>query len=127
MSPSLNHHGWTGTFDLNSVAFGTSPAYTLGVEHPSGEEYAFYLSTLVKTNGLHVRTHARVTAVRPVIGEAHKRSFEVDVTLLGKATHRKTQNTGHCTSYGQGDTSIRVQQMRRAFQAQSCAFKFKHT
>ena len=29
ISPSFNQQGWTKSFDLNSVAYGTSPAFTL--------------------------------------------------------------------------------------------------
>ena len=32
-----------GMLDLNSIAIGTSPAFSLEVEHPTGEEYAIYL------------------------------------------------------------------------------------
>ena len=28
ISPSFNSQGWTGSFDLNSVAYGSSPAYS---------------------------------------------------------------------------------------------------
>merc|ERR1712078_968043 len=46
ISPSFNNQGWTASFDLNSVAFETSPAYSLGAEHPTGAEYAKYLDGL---------------------------------------------------------------------------------
>ena len=36
ISPSFNQQGWTGSFDLNSVAHGTSPAFSLHAQHPSG-------------------------------------------------------------------------------------------
>ena len=32
-----------GMLDLNSIAIGVSPAYSLEVEHPTGEEYASHL------------------------------------------------------------------------------------
>ena len=32
-----------GMLDLNAVALGTSPAYSLGVEHPTGQEFASHL------------------------------------------------------------------------------------
>ena len=47
ISPSFNQQGWTSSFDLNAVAYGTSPAYTLGQEHPTGKEYASYLCALL--------------------------------------------------------------------------------
>ena len=46
ISPSFNQQGWTNSFDLNSVAYGTSPAYTLHSQHPSGAQYAKYLQQL---------------------------------------------------------------------------------
>ena len=33
----------TGMLDLNSIAIGVSPAYSLEVEHPTGPEYALHL------------------------------------------------------------------------------------
>eukprot|EP00948_MAST-09A_sp_MAST-9A-sp1_P002849 g2849.t1 len=64
ISPSFNSQGWTGSFDLNSVAYGTSPAYTLQAEHPSGEQYAFYLEELATQAKLNVKTNSEVTAVK---------------------------------------------------------------
>ena len=78
ISPSFNHQGWTKTFDLNSVAFGTSPAFHLGVEHPSGEQYAFYLTKLAKVAGLNIRARTEVTAVLPH-GED---GFSVEISSL---------------------------------------------
>lgn len=37
-----------GMLDLNSIALGTSPAFTLVREHPSGKEYARYLRSVAK-------------------------------------------------------------------------------
>ena len=36
ISPSFNQQGWTNSFDLNSVSHGTSLAYSLHREQPSG-------------------------------------------------------------------------------------------
>ena len=38
ISPSFNQQGWTKSFDLNSVVYGTSPAFSLHAEHPTGEQ-----------------------------------------------------------------------------------------
>ncbi len=65
ISPSFNNQGWTDSFDLNSVAYGTSPAYTLQTEHPTGEEYASYLHELSHQGELNVRVRTEVTALRP--------------------------------------------------------------
>ena len=48
ISPSFNQAGWTNSFDLNSVAHGSSPAYTLHAQHPSGSQYADYLNELAE-------------------------------------------------------------------------------
>ena len=55
ISPSFNQQGWTSSFDLNSIAHGTSPAYSLHTEHPSGDEYADYLNVLASAAELRVR------------------------------------------------------------------------
>ena len=62
---AFNNQGWTDSFDLNSVAYGTSPAYTLQTEHPTGEEYASYLHELAHRGELNVRIRTEVTALRP--------------------------------------------------------------
>ena len=66
ISPSFNMQGWTRSFDLNSVAFGTSPAFSLHEQHPSGDQYADYLNALAESSQLRVRTRTEVTSVRPV-------------------------------------------------------------
>ena len=75
ISPSFNSQGWTGSFDLNSVAYGSSPAYSLHGEHPSGEDYAHYLKQLATAGKLNIQTRAEVTAVRP----SRLCGFDVDV------------------------------------------------
>ena len=81
ISPSFNQQGWTNSFDLNSVAFGTSPAYTLGTEHPTGIEYACYLSALAESNELNIRFLTEVNSVRPQTGGG----FEVDTMSQASA------------------------------------------
>ena len=39
ITPSFTTNFWEH-MDLNSVAYGTSPAFTLETEHPTGKEYA---------------------------------------------------------------------------------------
>ena len=46
ISPSFNQAGWTNSFDLNSVAHGSSPAFSLHAQHPTGKQYADYLDEL---------------------------------------------------------------------------------
>ena len=78
ISPSFNSQGWTRSFDLNSVMFGSSPAFTVGSEHPSGDDYARYIEVLADVGELNVRTKTEVTAVRP----QGSSGFEVDVSSL---------------------------------------------
>eukprot|EP01048_Picozoa_sp_COSAG05_P012199 COSAG05_NODE_1204_length_5534_cov_6.479117_1_plen_796_part_00 len=78
ISPSFNHQGWTASFDLNSVAHGTSPAFTLHAEHPTGEQYATYLGALADSAKLRVRANTEVTAVRP-LSNGGGGGFELDI------------------------------------------------
>ena len=84
ISPSFNQQGWTKSFDLNSIAYGTSPAFTLHAEHPTGEQYATYLSALAEKMELPVRTKTEVRAVRP-LGQGQE-GFEVEVADVATGT-----------------------------------------
>jgi putative flavoprotein involved in K+ transport len=53
-----------GMLDLNSIALGTSPAYTLQAEHPTGKQYAQYLRAVAAHYKLRVKTDVRVTGVQ---------------------------------------------------------------
>ena len=55
-----------GMLDLNSIAIGTSPAFSLGVEHPTGEDYAMYLRAVARFFELPVRQGADVMQVAKV-------------------------------------------------------------
>lgn len=52
-----------GMLDINSVAIGTSPAFSLQVEHPSGREYAAFLRGMVEHFELPVRSGTDVAAI----------------------------------------------------------------
>jgi len=80
ISPSFNQQGWTKSFDLNSVAYGTSPAFTLHAEHPTGEQYANYLRTLAAKAKLNVQCSTEVKTVRPLPNEE---GFEVELVPAG--------------------------------------------
>ena len=75
ISPSFNQQGWTENFDLNSIAKGTSPAYSLHTEHPSGNEYADYLDAIVKLNKLKKLEDAPVEFVWLLLTNTHFHSF----------------------------------------------------
>lgn len=82
ISPSFNQQGWTDSFDLNSISKGTSPAFSLHTEHPSGNEYASYLSAIVKTNELKVLKQTEVVSIRG-IGTEELPLFSVDIRRMG--------------------------------------------
>ncbi len=54
-----------GMLDINSVAIGVSPAFGLQVEHPTGEQYADHLCSIVEVYGLPVRENINVNQVVP--------------------------------------------------------------
>jgi len=64
ISPSFNSEGWTNSFDLNSVAHGSSPAYELHAQHPSGSQYADYLDDLCGIVQLKKRVKRRCEVLR---------------------------------------------------------------
>merc|ERR1740138_117896 len=65
ISPSFNQQGWTGSMDLNSIARGTSPAFLMHTEHPSGDDYADYLTVCAGAYDLRVRTSTEVVSIEP--------------------------------------------------------------
>ncbi len=64
-----------GMLDLNSIAIGVSPAYSLEVEHPTGAEYAAHLRGIAMYFDLPVREHTTVLRVSKVGDD-----FRVDTT-----------------------------------------------
>ena len=62
ITPSFNSNQF-GTLDLNAVCLHTSPAYSVGVEHPTGAEYAGYLRGVAKYFDLPVETGVDVLSV----------------------------------------------------------------
>lgn len=52
-----------GMLDLNSIAIGTSPAYSLEVEHPTGQDYARYLRGVARFFEVPVRDDVDVVQV----------------------------------------------------------------
>lgn len=59
LTPSFPGQGF-GATDLNAVAPSTSPAFTLGREHPTGAEYARYLQGVAEHWELPIRTGTTV-------------------------------------------------------------------
>ncbi|MEL6195913.1 MAG: NAD(P)/FAD-dependent oxidoreductase [Myxococcota bacterium] len=54
-----------GMLDLNSIALGASPAFSLGVEHPTGKEYADHLRGVAQYFKIPVHEHTDVKGVVP--------------------------------------------------------------
>ena len=65
ITPSFTANAF-GLLDLNAVDMTTSPAFTLRVEHPSGEEYAEYLQRVVKHFDAPVQEDVEVKDVQVV-------------------------------------------------------------
>ena len=60
-----------GMLDLNAIAIGVSPAYSLEVEHPTGQEYASHLRAVAKHFKLPVKQQSDVQRVTKVGDEFH--------------------------------------------------------
>ena len=60
-----------GMLDLNSIAIGVSPAYSLDVEHPSGKAYASHLRAIAKHFELPVQEDTDVKRITKVADEFH--------------------------------------------------------
>ena len=65
ITPSFPSNGYHQT-DLNAITPDTSPAFSLGKEHPSGLEYAEYLRSVVQHYELPVQENSKVVEVIPV-------------------------------------------------------------
>ena len=62
ITPSFTSNAF-GMLDLNAIVPGTSPAFTLDREHPSGSAYAKYLDNVVKHFQLQVKSGIDVCSV----------------------------------------------------------------
>ncbi len=62
ITPSFTSNAF-GLLDLNAIVPGTSPAYTLDREHPSGNAYAMYLDNVVHHYELQVKLGIDVCSV----------------------------------------------------------------
>ncbi|MEM7026764.1 MAG: NAD(P)/FAD-dependent oxidoreductase [Pseudomonadota bacterium] len=63
-----------GMLDLNSVAIGTSPAFLLDSEHPTGIKYAAYLQTVTDYFELPLQEETKVLHIKKNGGK-----FEIDI------------------------------------------------
>ena len=69
ITPSFNSTQF-GMLDLNAVCLDTSPAYSIGVEHPTGQEYAGYLRGVAKHFDLPIATGATCSRSRRTLGSS---------------------------------------------------------
>jgi thioredoxin reductase len=60
-----------GMLDLNSIAVGTSPAVSIGVEHPTGNEYASHLRDVARYYKLPIREYSDVKQITKVDDKFH--------------------------------------------------------
>ncbi|WP_067516206.1 NAD(P)/FAD-dependent oxidoreductase [Endozoicomonas ascidiicola] len=63
ITPSFPSNGYHQT-DLNAITPDTSPAFSLGKEHPSGKEYAHYLRSVAEHYDVSVLESTKVTEVK---------------------------------------------------------------
>ncbi|MDE0650565.1 MAG: NAD(P)-binding domain-containing protein [Gammaproteobacteria bacterium] len=76
ITPSFNTTQF-GMLDLNAVCLQTSPAFSLGVEHPTGEEYARYLEGVAEYFELPMATGVDVLSVARGAG---RRPFRIETS-----------------------------------------------
>lgn len=112
ISPSFNQQGWTASFDLNSVAFGTSPAFTLGTEHPTGDQYAKYLNALADAADLRIKTNTEVTHIKPLEGggglDGEFQYPKTKAIFPGSVEHCRHNSSVQSWSQLQGDNFVVV-------------------
>jgi len=65
LTPSFPSNS-VGVLDLNAVTIRTSPAFTLGQEHPDGKSFAAYLQAVAEHHKVKVRTKTDVNTVEKV-------------------------------------------------------------
>jgi len=70
ISPSFTGN-FFGMPDLNAVTPDSSPAYTLKTEHPTGSEYATYLSAVAKYYKLPIKTNCDVLGLKKTTNLFH--------------------------------------------------------
>jgi hypothetical protein len=95
ISPSFNQAGWTSSFDLNSIAPGTSPAKFALEEHPTGEQYANYLEAIANDVQLPIQFCTDVTQICPMGVPGHPR-FKVHLKSSQTDPAPTTLSSVHC-------------------------------
>ena len=76
ITPSFTSNQF-GLLDLNAVCLGTSPAFSIGTEHPTGTEYAAYLQGVAEHFELPVATGTDVLSIKR---KARRKPFRVETS-----------------------------------------------
>jgi len=71
-----------GMLDLNSIAIGISPAFSMKVEHPTGKEYAEHLQDIAEYFELPILENTNVDSIEKIDGLFHLKI--ADSNLLAK-------------------------------------------
>tara|TARA_A100001037_G_scaffold113868_1_gene103714 strand:- start:322 stop:1452 length:1131 start_codon:yes stop_codon:yes gene_type:complete len=77
ITPSFTTNFW-GHIDINSVVAGTSPAFSLDTEHPTGKEYANYLRLITEHFKLPIKENTEVEKI-----DHSKDNFTIHVKTFG--------------------------------------------
>ena len=81
ITPSFPSNGYHQT-DLNAITPDTSPAFSSGKEHLSGQEYAQYLVDTAKHYELKVTENCAITKIEPLPDQTFKLTTQDGKTLL---------------------------------------------
>jgi len=92
ITPSFPAHEY-GCPDLNAIEADGSVATRLGVEHPSGIQYACYLNEIAEENHLHIEAPVRVLTLYP-----GKEIWEAETTTGLLKSHCVVWATGEYTT-----------------------------
>ncbi|MGH1427364.1 MAG: NAD(P)/FAD-dependent oxidoreductase [Arenicella sp.] len=83
ITPSFPSNGYHQT-DLNAITPDSSPAFSLGKEHPTGYEYAKYLRDIVNHYQIEVREKTSVAQVDPVADDNFLIHTDAGKTILSQ-------------------------------------------
>lgn len=96
ISPSFTGN-FFGMPDLNAITPDTSPAYTLHTEHPTGKEYAHYLSLIAKQEDITVEKNCEVTRIkkpgRTFHIETNKGTYKTTNLIWATGEYRQPNDT----------------------------------
>ncbi|MBB2976148.1 cation diffusion facilitator CzcD-associated flavoprotein CzcO [Microbacterium endophyticum] len=94
LTPSFTGNGF-GATDLNAVHPETSPAFSLGVEYPTGAQYAKYLRSVAAHFRVPILSDVEVTAVTPA-STTSRCSTRAAPHSLARSCGRAENSASHC-------------------------------